>query len=67
MAEDKQKAKGATLSVDEAARLLRIGRSLAYAGVASGAIPSIRIGKRLLIPRAALERMLEGPARKAAA
>jgi excisionase family DNA binding protein len=30
----------------------------AYAAVRSGEIPSIRIGRRLLIPRVALDRLL---------
>ena len=47
-------------TVDEAARLLGISRNLAYEGVRSGAIPSLRIGRRLLVPRAALERLLAG-------
>ncbi len=48
-----------TLRVEEAAALLGIGRSAAYEGVRSGQIPSIRIGKRVLVPRAALERLLD--------
>jgi excisionase family DNA binding protein len=48
-----------TLSVDDAARLLGISRSLAYEGVRMGQIPSIRIGKRIIVPRAALDRMLD--------
>jgi excisionase family DNA binding protein len=48
-------------TVEEAAKLLRIGRNQAYEGVASGAIPSVRIGKRIIVPRAALEQMLAMP------
>ena len=48
-----------TVSVIEAARLLRIGKNLAYAAVARGDLPSIRIGGRILVPLAALDRMLE--------
>jgi excisionase family DNA binding protein len=48
-----------TLTVEEVARLLRIGRGTAYAAVRRGDIPSIRIGKRVLVPRAALERLLD--------
>jgi excisionase family DNA binding protein len=48
-----------TLSVEEAARLLGISRQLAYTGVKEGRIPAIRIGRRLLVPRRALERLLE--------
>ena len=47
-----------TLTVEEAAALLDIGRNSAYQAVASGQLPVIRIGRRLLVPRAALERLL---------
>jgi excisionase family DNA binding protein len=47
------------LSVTETACLLGLSRNSTYQGVQSGAIPSIRVGKRILVPRAALERMLE--------
>ena len=46
------------LSVEEAGRRLGIGRSLAYRAVREGEIPSVRIGRRLVVPVAALERML---------
>ena len=46
------------LSVPEAAKLLGIGKNLAYEAVQRGEIPSIKVGRRLLVPRAALERML---------
>ncbi len=49
-----------TLTVDEAARYLGIGRNSAYAAIARGEIPAIRVGKRLLVPKAALEKMLYG-------
>jgi excisionase family DNA binding protein len=45
-----------TLTVEEAARALRIGKNQAYAAVRSGQIPSIKIGRRLLVPR---QRLLE--------
>jgi excisionase family DNA binding protein len=48
------------LSVEEARKLLGISRGLAYEGIRTGQIPSIRIGRRILIPYAKLERMLEG-------
>lgn len=47
-------------TVEEAAKMLRISRSSAYEGVRTGQIPSVRIGKRLLVPLAALERLLTG-------
>ena len=46
------------LSVPEAAKLLGIGKNLAYEAVQRGEIPSIKVGSRLLIPRVALERLL---------
>lgn len=55
-----QTTKKLTVTVQEAARMLGIGRATAYAGVRTGVIPSIRVGKRLLVPKLALERMLEG-------
>ncbi len=48
-----------TLSVEEAGRVLGIGRNKAYEAARTGQIPTIRIGKRILVPVAALERMLE--------
>jgi excisionase family DNA binding protein len=54
--------KGATYTIDEAAKLLRIGRNQAYAAASKGEIPVLKIGKRLLVPRAALDRMLKGEA-----
>jgi excisionase family DNA binding protein len=50
----------ATYTVDEAAKKLGIGRNHAYEACHSGDLPSIRIGKRLLIPAAALDRLLDG-------
>jgi excisionase family DNA binding protein len=47
-----------TLTVVEAAARLGIGRNQAYSAVKEGQIPSVRIGKRLLVPEAALNRML---------
>ena len=47
------------ISVPEAAELLGISRNHAYGSVKRGELPAIRFGKRLLIPRAALEKMLE--------
>jgi excisionase family DNA binding protein len=46
------------LTVDEAAKVLRISRQSAYQAVRAGEIPTVRIGRRLLVPRAQLEQML---------
>ncbi|WP_271605667.1 helix-turn-helix domain-containing protein [Bradyrhizobium sp. CCBAU 11434] len=48
----------ATLTVEQVAELLQIGRNQAYEGVHSGQIPSIKIGRRYLVPTAALSRLL---------
>jgi excisionase family DNA binding protein len=47
-----------TVTVEEAATILGVGRNKAYEAARSGEIPAIRIGKRLLVPRAALKRLL---------
>ena len=49
-----------TLTVEEAATTLGISRAFAYEAVARGEIPCIRIGKRILVPIAGLNRLLEG-------
>ena len=48
-----------TMSVEEAAIALGISRTFAYEAVARGEIPCIRIGRRILIPKVALQRLLE--------
>lgn len=47
------------VSVKEAAKMLGLSRNGAYAAVARGDIPSLRIGRRVVIPIAALEKLLE--------
>lgn len=50
-----------TLTVDEAAALLGVSRSVAYAEARRGTLagaPVLRVGRRLLVPRVALERAL---------
>ncbi len=46
-------------TVNEARQKLGISRGLTYEAVRTGKIPSIRIGRRILIPKAALQRLLE--------
>lgn len=64
MTETKTVADGQTtspvLTVDEAAVYLRISRGLAFAAVADGTLPSVRIGRRILVPRRQLEALLDG-------
>lgn len=49
-----------TLTVEEAAEILGLSRAFAYEAVRRGEIPSIRIGRRVLVPKAALNRLLSG-------
>ena len=48
-----------TMTLEEAAKALGIGRNQGYAAAQRGEIPVIKIGKRLLVPIEALNRMLE--------
>lgn len=49
-----------TFTVEEAAARLKICRHSGYEAVRRGDIPSIKIGRRILVPVAALEAMLRG-------
>jgi excisionase family DNA binding protein len=61
-------AESPVLTVEEAAVILRLSRGTAYEAVRRGDIPTIRIGRRLLVPRARLMAMLgAGDAQKAGA
>jgi excisionase family DNA binding protein len=44
----------AFLTVDEAAAVLRLGRTAAYEAAARGELPTVRFGRRLRVPRGAL-------------
>jgi excisionase family DNA binding protein len=52
------------LTPEETAKLLRIGRNAAYEAIQRGDIPSVRIGRRILVPKLALQRMLGEVTRK---
>ena len=43
-----------TITIEDAARLLGISRGLAYEAARRGEMPVIRLGRRLLVPRAQL-------------
>lgn len=47
------------LTPAETAKLLRIGRGTVYEQIRLGVIPSIRMGRRILVPKAPLMKMLE--------
>jgi excisionase family DNA binding protein len=48
-----------TCSIGEAAQLLGIGRSTAYAAARDGSLPALRLSHRLLVPVAWLLAMLD--------
>ncbi len=52
------------LTVEQAVEILGISRPTAYEAIQTGEIPHIRIGRRILVPRVALERMLENAGSK---
>ena len=49
------------LTVEEVAYLLNISRGLAHELVVRGELPAIRLGRRIVIPRAAMEELLGTP------
>ncbi|MDR5727950.1 MAG: helix-turn-helix domain-containing protein [Terriglobia bacterium] len=54
--------KAITYRIEEAAQLLGIGRNTAYEAARTGQLPTVRIGKRLLVPKVALDKLLNGTA-----
>lgn len=52
-----------TLSVKEAGRVLGIGRTVAFRLAHAGVIPTLRLGRKLRVPRPALDDLLRNPAR----
>lgn len=56
-----------TTTLDHAAQVLGISRNSAYAAAKRGEIPTVKIGRLLLVPTAALDRLLTGGDRKQAA
>jgi excisionase family DNA binding protein len=46
------------VTVEEAAAILQISRGAAYQAAKTKQLPTIRIGRRLLVPLAALEQLL---------
>jgi excisionase family DNA binding protein len=52
------------LTVEEAASALGVSRGSAYAAVRDGSIPAVRIGRRWVVPVAALEELLASGGRR---
>lgn len=57
-------SKSVVLTVEEARSLLRLSRGLMYQAIRRGEIPSIRVGRRILISRSGLERFLNNGVNK---
>ena len=53
-----------TITIEEAARALGVTRNSAYQAAHAGELPVVKIGRRLLVPKAALNRLLEGSGQK---
>jgi excisionase family DNA binding protein len=51
-------ARQPTATVEEAGRVLGVGRSAIYAAVKAGTIPCVAIGRRRVVPVPALARLL---------
>jgi excisionase family DNA binding protein len=50
------------LTVEETAGVLRLGRNTVYEAIRCGDLPYIRIRRRILVPKSALRRFLDGNA-----
>lgn len=51
---------GSTTTVTVAGAILGISRGAAYQAARNGQLPTLRIGRRLVVPTAQLRQMLEG-------
>lgn len=56
-----------TVSVEEAGRILGYSRNTAYETAKRGELPTIRLGRKIRVPRVALQRLLDGAAPKSSA
>ena len=53
-----QQTERLVFTVEEAGRLLGVSRTTAYECVRTRQLPSIRLGRRIVVPRAAIEALL---------
>jgi len=53
-----------TITVEDAAKALGVNRNTAYTAIREGQIPTIRIGRRILISKVAFDRWLEEAGQK---
>jgi excisionase family DNA binding protein len=61
MGKQKMEDQRLTITVEEAGRILGISRGLAYQMAREGGIPTVRFGKRLVVPKWAIEYLLQKP------
>ena len=54
-----------TFTITEASQLLGISRALAYHMARTGKLPTLRFGKRMVVPRQAIEKLLDQPQQQA--
>ena len=54
-----------TLTVDETAKILGVGRGSLYKAIRAEEFPALRLGRRILVARSTLERVLEGSSAQA--
>lgn len=57
-AEEEDALAGLTTTIPLAGQLLGLSRNKAYEAAATGQIPTLRFGKRIVVPTAPLRRML---------
>ena len=57
---DSTDSQSPVLTVEEARLLLRLSRNSMYAAISRQEVPHLKIGRRILIPRKALERLVDG-------
>lgn len=62
--DEKAQAETAVVDIETAGRILGIGRGLAYRLARSGELPTLQLGRRLVVPRVQLDRMLAGRAER---
>jgi excisionase family DNA binding protein len=55
----KKQSNATVYAVDELARELGVSRNAIYSGLRAGTIPSIRLGRRFILPRAAIALWLQ--------
>jgi len=63
MTDGRERSPRKTCTIAEAGEMLGIGRAASYEAARRGEIPTLKIGRRIVVPLAALERLLTGEVR----